>query len=72
MGKDQENTFSINSDILENVPIRDTEKVVLHHDEDVEDISTFRLICASMCTVGITFGFNAEFVLGTPMFVSLG
>ena len=37
-----------------------------------QPISIFRLLCVCMWTFGVTFGFNAEFVLGTPMFISLG
>ena len=35
-------------------------------------LSFGRLLCVCMWTIGVTFGFNAEFVLGTPLFVSLG
>ena len=40
--------------------------------EEVEEIGFFRLVCVCMWTFGVTFGFNAEFVLGTPLFISLG
>ena len=54
---------SVNDDIGEQV------KLV---GEGEKKISLFRLFCVCMWTMGVTFGFNAEFVLGTPMFVSLG
>lgn len=48
------------------------QKDELENEEKEEKISIFRIICVCMWTMGVTFGFNAEFVLGTPMFVSLG
>ena len=44
-----------------------------HKENDSEgQISTLRLIVIGLWTFGINFGFNAEFVLGTPLFVTLG
>ena len=45
---------------------------LLRSDEKESRIGIFRLLCVCMWTFGVTFGFNAEFVLGTPMFISLG
>lgn len=52
--------------------LNDKDDIVAEDEEVEERISIIRLLCVCMWTMGVTFGFNAEFVLGTPMFISLG
>lgn len=45
---------------------------VLSATEGKPRVSVARLLLVSMINIGITFGYNAEFILGTPLFSSLG